>query len=43
MKYVAFICKCNPMSCAGNNYIMFLNAKNISLQLRDYNYGMKVE
>ncbi len=28
VKYVAFICKFNPMSCAGNNYRMLLNAKN---------------
>ncbi len=27
-KSVAFICKSNPMSCAGNNYRMLLNAKN---------------
>ncbi len=26
--YVAFICKSNPMSCAGNNYRMLLNVKN---------------
>ncbi len=24
----SFICKTNPMSCAGNNYRMLLNAKN---------------
>ncbi len=28
MKYVAFICKSNPMSYARNNCIMLLNAKN---------------
>ncbi len=28
VKYVAFICKSNPMSCGGNNYRMLLNAKN---------------
>ncbi len=28
VKCIAFICKSNPMSCAGNNYIMLLNAKN---------------
>ncbi len=28
VKYIAFICKSNPMSCAGNNYRMLLNAKN---------------
>ncbi len=28
MKYVAFISKSSPMSCAGNNYRMLLNAKN---------------
>ncbi len=28
VKSVAFITKSNPMSCAGNNYRMFLNAKN---------------
>ncbi len=28
VKSVAFICKSNPMSCAGNNYRMLLNAKN---------------
>ncbi len=28
MKSVAFICKSNPMSCAGNNYRMLLNAQN---------------
>ncbi len=28
MKSVAFISKSNPMSCAGNNYRMLLNAKN---------------
>ncbi len=28
VKYVAFICKSNPMSSAGNNYRMLLNAKN---------------
>ncbi len=28
MKSIAFICKFNPMSCAGNNYRMLLNAKN---------------
>ncbi len=25
---VAIICKSNPMSCAGNNYRMLLNAKS---------------
>ncbi len=28
VKIVAFISKTNPMSCAGNNYRMLLNAKN---------------
>ncbi len=28
VKSVAFICKSNPMSCAGNNYRMLLNAKH---------------
>ncbi len=28
MTSVAYICKSNPMSCAGNNYKMLLNAKN---------------
>ncbi len=28
VKFVAFICKSNPMCCAGNNYRMLLNAKN---------------
>ncbi len=28
VKYVAFICKSIPMSCAGNNYRMLLNDKN---------------
>ncbi len=28
VKSVAFICKSNPMFCAGNNYRMLLNAKN---------------
>ncbi len=28
VKSVAFICKSNSMSCAGNNYRMLLNAKN---------------
>ncbi len=28
VKSVAFICKSNPMSCAGNNYRMLLNTKN---------------
>ncbi len=28
VKSVAFICKSNLMSCAGNNYRMLLNAKN---------------
>ncbi len=28
VKSVAFIGKSNPMSCAGNNYRMLLNAKN---------------
>ncbi len=28
VKSVAFICKSNPMSCAGNNYRMLLNDKN---------------
>ncbi len=28
VKSVAFICKSNTMSCAGNNYSMLLNAKN---------------
>ncbi len=28
VKFVAFISKSNPMSCAGNNYRMLLNAKN---------------
>ncbi len=28
VKSVAFISKSNPMSCAGNNYRMLLNAKN---------------
>ncbi len=28
VKSVSFICKSNPMSCAGNNYRMLLNAKN---------------
>ncbi len=28
MQSVAFICKSHPMSCAGNNYRMLLNAKN---------------
>ncbi len=28
VKCVAFICKFNPMSCAGNNYRMLFNAKN---------------
>ncbi len=41
MKSVAFICKSNPMSCAGNNYRMLLNAKKESLTSRDYQYGMK--
>ncbi len=40
MKYVAFIHKSNPMSCADDNYRMLLNAK-MSLQLRNYQYGMK--
>ncbi len=26
LTFVAFICKPNPMSCAGNNYKMLLNA-----------------
>ncbi len=28
MKSVAFVCKSNPMSSAGNSYRMLLNAKN---------------
>ncbi len=28
VKSVAFICKSNPMFCAGNNYRMLLNATN---------------
>ncbi len=28
VKFVAFIYKFNPLSCAGNNYRMLLNAKN---------------
>ncbi len=28
VKSVTFICKSNPMSCAGNNYRMLINAKN---------------
>ncbi len=28
VKYVAFICKSNPMYCTSNNYKMLLNAKN---------------
>ncbi len=28
VKYVAFICKSSPMSCAGNYYRMLSNAKN---------------
>ncbi len=28
VKSVAFICNSYPMSCAGNNYRMLLNAKN---------------
>ncbi len=28
VKSVAFICKSNSISCAGNNYRMLLNAKN---------------
>ncbi len=28
VKSIAFISKSNPMSCAGNNYKMLLNAKN---------------
>ncbi len=28
VKSIVFICKSNPMSCAGNNYKMLLNAKN---------------
>ncbi len=27
VRFVAFICKYNPMSYAGNNYRMLLNAK----------------
>ncbi len=34
------IYKSNPMSCAGNNYRMLLNAK-MSLQSRDCQYGMR--
>ncbi len=29
MKSIAFICKSNPMCCAGINYRMLLNAKNV--------------
>ncbi len=40
LKYVVSFCKSNPMSCGGNSYRMLLMLK-LSLQPRDYQYGMK--